>query len=636
MSARPKNLRTIFVCLLLALGTLALFWPVIHCDFVNYDDPDYASQNPMIQQGLTGQSIAWAFQKSFASNWHPLTWMSHMIDWQIYGVKPGGHHLTNLIFHIATTLLLFFVLKKMTDAFWRSALVAALFAIHPLHVESVAWISERKDVLSGFFAVLTIWAYGRYVEMRAGEQVRKRESGSSTNRSLSHFLTFYFLALIFFALGLMSKPMLVTLPCVLLLLDFWPLKRMTNDEWPKTNPKTKAPRAARSASRTSNFTGLLVEKIPFFALTAVSCVVTYFAQHAEAMEHWDALPLGRRLANAVISYVRYVGKTLWPSDLSVFYSYPDAWPEWQVIGAALLLMAVTVAIILSARARPWLAVGWFWFIGILVPVIGIVQVGIQSIADRYMYLPGIGLFLMLAWSLPELDRSRSRAKFFTIVSASFLVLAGCALTTLAQLRHWQNSATLFQHALNVDRSNVVAHVMFAQTLDKDNKPDEAIAHYREALQIKPGFPQMYYNIGNVLVEQKKYAEAETNYAKALEMKPDYPEVHYNFGIVSEMQGKFAQAVEHYATALQGIPDDATLRQYFGSALVRLGKFDQAIEQFDVSIKLKPDSPETHFYWGMALAAQKKKSEAAAHFNEALRLKPDYAEARKQLELLGLK
>jgi len=648
MEARLNNWRTAFLCFILALVTLALYGPAIYCDFVNYDDPDYVTNNEIVQRGLTRDGVAWAFQKSHGSNWHPVTSISHMIDCQIFGVRAGGHHFTNLFFHVLTTLLLFLVFKRMTGALWRSAFVAALFAFHPLHVESVAWVSERKDGLSAFFWVLTMWAYVRYAEGKSPKskvqspQSEKERPTFNIQRSkfkageIRHSMfnvecsMFYFLALLFFALGLMSKPMLVTLPFVLLLLDFWPLHRMSKVQGPKSKVERKRPWTLDFRLWTS----LFLEKLPFFALALISCVVTFFVQRGEgAVEHWDTLPLDRRLGNALISYVRYLGKIFWPSDLSVFYPYPDAWPSWQIIGAAIILITITTIVLWQARSRPCLAVGWFWFVGTLIPVIGLVQVGIQSLADRYTYLPGIGIFLMIAWGIAEMDARRSRGKTIALGAAAVLVLAGCFLVTAKQLRVWRNSETLFQHALDVDNQNVVAHVMFAQVLEKENKPDDAVTHYRAALKIKPGFPQMYYNIANVLVGQKKLTEATTNYLQALQMRPDYPEAHQNLAVTLDMQGKFNEAAEHYLIALQAMPNDPDLHQNFGGSLIERGKLDEAIEHYQAALQLRPDSPEAHYNWGVALVRQGKRAEAVLHFQEAFRLRPNYTAARQQLEAL---
>jgi len=388
-----------FICVFLILATLAVYWQVQHHAFVNYDDSFYVTDNRHIQEGLTLESVRWAFTTTYGGNWHPLTWLSHMLDHKLFGMNPGRHHLTSLILHVLNTLLLFLVFKKMTGDSWPSGFVAALFALHPLHVESVAWIAERKDVLSTFFWMLTMWSYIRYIERPA------------TGR--------YLTALLFFSLGLMAKPMVVTLPFVLLLLDYWPLNRLQNQ-----------PSNAKITSQTkTDFLGLVREKIPFFILVEMSCVATFYAQNqAGAMVSLDSIPFIARFANAVLSYATYMGKMIWPSNLAVIYMYPEMVSWWQAAAAGLALASIFSAAFIFIKKKPYFAVGWLWFAGTLVPVIGLVQVGSQSMADRYTYIPLIGLFIVIAWGVPELVARLPRKKTWLTLLAALTIAVLMLLT----------------------------------------------------------------------------------------------------------------------------------------------------------------------------------------------------------------
>jgi len=452
--------RSFWICLALTLATAAVFYQVYTHDFINYDDPAYVYENPNIQAGITPKTIKWAFTAGYAANWHPLTWLSHMLDWQLFGPNPAGHHLANLIFHIANTLLLFVVLKQMTQKFWPSVFVAALFALHPLHVESVAWVSERKDVLSTFFWMLTMWAYVRFV------------SRPKVAR--------YLLVVVFFALGLMAKPMLVTLPFVLLLLDYWPLARI---------PLRQKKKQVDNRLRRQIFYRLIWEKVPFFVLSAASSAVTLFVQRSgKAMIPFTAFSLRGRLFNAVISYVEYMGKMVWPSRLAVFYPHPsrDMSLFFAVISAVLLL-AVTILILRFAENHRYLVTGWFWYLGTLVPVIGFVQVGLQAIADRYTYVPLTGLFIIIAWGLPDL-LAKWRYKKIVLLSSAMLVVLAVSMCTYFQLRYWRNTAILLQHTIDVTKDNFVAINNLAWSLAvspeiTEHNPDKAIRLARHACEL---------------------------------------------------------------------------------------------------------------------------------------------------------
>ena len=633
-----------FLCLLLTVATLWVFSSVAHYDFVNYDDPDYVTANVHVQRGLTWQNVAWAFQTGYASNWHPLTWLSHMLDCQMFGQRARAQHLVNVGFHVANTLLLFMVLRRLTGALGRSAVVAALFALHPLHVESVAWISERKDVLSGLFFMLTLWAYARYAEeskplslmAKTGGQepgVRSQESKSGIQhrrpRNPNHARRYYALTLILFALGLMSKPMLVTLPFVLLLLDYWPLGRLKIQDSSALAGRTGASALKRNAGGELNALGSLIwEKAPFFALSLVSSVVTFAAQQKGGAVS-TSISVSARLANALISYGRYMGKAFWPEKLSVLYPHPRHWPAWQVVAAAALLLAVSAGALALARRRPYLAVGWFWFAGTLVPVIGIVQVGIQSMADRYTYVPLIGLLIMVVWGMGELfPQHPELAK--PLAAAAALSIVACALLSAGQLQHWRNSETLFRHAVQVTKNNYLAYNNLGFYLSGQGKMEEAMENYRLALKIEPHYEDAQNNLGYALAGQKKYPEAIEHYQAALRVRPNHVEVHNNLGNALADIGELDEAIAHYLIVLKQQPDHADAHNNLGIALAMQGKLEEAIGHFHEAIRCRPSYASPHSNLGNALAAQHKMDAAITEYQEALRLKADDAQAHNNL------
>ena len=614
------------LCLLLALTTLAVFLPVARHDYVNYDDSDYVTANAHVQTGLKWENVVWAFKSGHASNWHPLTWMSHMLDIQFFGDKPGPQHLVNLGFHIADTLLLFLLLRRMTGALWRSAMVAALFALHPLHVESVAWISERKDVLSAFFFLLTLGAFVRYAECRMQDaecRMRKpgaeiAQHGSRITHHASRFTpvpasVWYITALLCFSLGLMSKPMLVTLPFVLVLLDFWPLQRF---------------RLSAIQSQRATLFWLAAEKTPFFLLAVASSVITFIVQQKGGAVS-TSLSIGARAANAVVSYVRYIGKMLWPRDLSILYPHPGYWPVWEVAASVVLLPVITGAVIFLARRRPYLAMGWLWFCGTLVPVIGLVQVGIQSMADRYTYVPIIGLFIMLVWGIAELIKDRpGRARVLAVGAVS--VLAACALLTERQVRFWRDSAALFGHAVLVTRDNYLAYNNLGFFMSGHGKTAEAMENYRMSLKINPAYEDALNNMGYALAGQKKYREAIPYYEAALRIRPSHAEVHNNLGNALSETGKIDEAIQHYLIALKQNPDHADAHNNLAIALAMKGKLDEAIPHFQAAIRCNPKYASAHSNLGNAFAVQHKLDEATREYREALRLKPEDAQAHNNL------
>jgi Tfp pilus assembly protein PilF len=550
----------LLICLFLVTVTFAVYWQVRSFTFVNYDDSQYVTENQYVKDGLNYKSIRWAFSSYHAANWHPFTWLSHMLDIQLYGMNPGAHHQTNLIFHIVNALLLFFVFRKMTSNLWQSGFVAALFALHPLHVESVAWVAERKDVLSTFFWMLTMFSYARYA------------AHPGINR--------YLPVVGFFMLGLMAKPMLVTLPFVLLLLDYWPLRRI------QFNPPGDDHISLIKKQSPGRF--LIWEKIPLFSLAMASSVVTFMAQKSGgAVGSMELYPLTTRVANALVAYVKYIGKMIWPAHLAVFYPYSESLPGWQIIGAGALLGLITFAAIRSFRQRPWFVVGWMWFIGTLVPVIGLVQVGLQAMADRYTYIPLIGVSIIVAWGLPELlHKWHHKEKLLGLTVIAVLVMLGT--TSWMQIRYWKNSLTLFKHALDVTENNYLAHNAFGNALKEEGKSNEAIRHYLKALEIKPDYAMPHYNIGHTLAVQGKLDDAINHFQKAIQIKPDFASAHDNLGYVFMIQGKIKPAIMHYAEALRIKPDDAEVHNRMGLALVSQGQLDNAVIHFQKAVNLKAD------------------------------------------------
>ena len=566
------------VCLFLTIVTLSLFWQVQNHGFVNLDDDLYVTANRRVQAGLTIDGIVWAVTTTHASNWHPLTWLSHMVDCDLFGLNPGAHHFTNLLLHLANTLLLFLVFHRMTRALWPSAFVATLFAVHPLHVESVAWIAERKDLLSTFFWLLTMGLYLQYVK-------RPR-------------YTRYLLVFLSFSLGLMAKPMLVSLPFVLLLLDYWPLGRL---QFVSSSLATQSDpgKSVHFWSRRSLMLRLVLEKMPLLGLATVSSIVTFLAQRSGgALESLNTIPLNVRLANAFVAYARYLEKTFWPHDLAVFYPHPGrSLPIWQVAGAVLLLLCITVLVLRTLRSRPYLTTGWLWYLGTLVPVIGLVQVGAHAMADRYTYIPLIGLFIVMAWGLSDtLARWPHRRAALATLTAGLLV--AFMICSRIQVRYWQNSTALFQHTLNVTTNNWLAH----------------------------------NNMGNALARQGRLGEAANHYSQALDIRPNDPMAHNNLGITLAEKGRLDEAVAHYSEALCIDGEFAAAYYNLGNALVQRGEFKKAMASYVKAVEIKPQFAEAHNNYAMVLAKQGKLDDAVSHFEEALRIKPDFEEARHNLAI----
>lgn len=532
-TASPKNPRLFAViCVALAIVTLAVYWPVTRHGFVNFDDPPYITENPNIQSGLTWHGLVWAFQTGYAAYWQPLTWISHMMDCQLFGLNPVGHHFVNILFHVANVLLLFLLLNRLTGATWRSAFVAAFFAWHPLRVESVAWAAERKDVLSAFFWMLTLLAYVKHM---TSDKWRVTRTAGILSRVTCHVSPSYFLSLFFFACGLMSKPMVVTLPFILLLLDFWPLNRF--------EPRISAQKTA----------SLFIEKLPFFALSAAGSIVMSIAQKGN-LSVWSLteLPLGFRIENALVSYLRYVSKIFWPADLALIYPYPHHWPAALVMAAAALLVAWTGLSLWRIKENPYLAVGWFWFLGTLVPVIGIVQVGMQSMADRFSYLPGIGLLIAVVWGAEALFKQPQQKKYLSIAGAA--ALAGCLAVTSIQINYWQNDVKLFAHTVKVTVDNYAAEVCLGEALERAGHGDDALTFYADAVRIEPDYPLGQFKLGMILLEQGRADEASNHLAIAAQLAPRDPVMQFDFGTYLLQHGKPEDAATLFKAALAAKPD----------------------------------------------------------------------------------
>jgi pentatricopeptide repeat protein len=593
---------------LIAVVVFAAYWPALRCGFLNYDDPAYVTANPSVQSGLNWQSLKWAFTTGHAANWHPMTWLSHIIDFQIYGVNPWGHHLTSLLIHAANAVLLFLVLGKMTGAPGRSAFVAALFALHPLRVESVVWISERKDVLSGFFCVLTIWSYFKY--------------------QISKLKVFGFLSLLFFALGLAAKPMLVTLPCILLLLDYWPLKRPFSWRW-------------------------IAEKIPFLILAAACSVVTFLVQNPSQ----ENFPTATRWANVPVAYVRYLSKIFWPFHLSFFYSY-RAWPMSDVAGAVCLLALISGVVVWRFRKQPYLAVGWAWFVVMLVPVIGLVQVGSQSMADRYTYLPSIGIAIMVVWALHEWVPGRP------IAIVGVLLVAGLSILTWRQAHVFENSGTLWRAVIHEDPTSLVAldnlsrylidKQQFSEAVSDAHRAlairptdaeaennlaaadllrgriDEALAEAAAAVRLHPRNEQAYDIMARGYLKKGRVEEAVEAYRKVLDLDPSLAEAWCNLGFALLQQHRIDEATAAYQKALELDSNYALAHNDLGNILLQQGRADEALAHFVRAAQIKPEFGEAHYNIAEILLRKGRVDEALAEYQKAVACLPDLAPARARI------
>ena len=580
-TTRPTTRRTFWYCVCLALAVLVLYWPLTRYGFVNFDDDHYVTSNPPVRAGLTLESVRWAFTAGYASNWHPVTWLSHMLDCQLFGVNAGAMHLVNVLFHTANSLLLFLLLRRATGQEGRSLCAAALFALHPLHVESVAWISERKDVLSTLFWLLATWYYVSYA-------LESRRKG-------------YWLCLLFFALGLMAKPMLVTLPVMFLIMDYWPLQRFS-----------------RAMLRP-----LLMEKLPFFCLSTASSVVTFLVQQKVAVIKLADLSLTSRMVNAVVSYLAYLGKTVWPVKLVIFYPPQITYPAYQIILSSVGLVLITIAVWRLRYRRPYLIFGWFWYVVTLLPVIGLVQVGSQAMADRYSYVPLIGIFVALTWGVSDCLSYFALHKAYSVTGAS-LAVATCVIATHHQLYYWKDSVTLFEHTLASTTGNVVAHINVGAALMREGKHSEALEHYLAAVKIKPGNAMAHYNVGIALTNLGRMDEAIKQYRIALLIDPTHTNSLRALADSLLKSGKTSAALAHYQSLLKTNPDNADIHLIVGNTLIHGGDVTGGIKHLREVIRVEPKNFNAQLNLASALASQNKVEEAIASYQKALQLDPNSA------------
>ena len=627
------------ICLALAAVTVAVYWRAGGFDFVNFDDPDYVTENPVVRRGLSLRGVIWAFSHFYASNWHPLTWISHMLDCQLFGLHPAGPHLVNVALHAVNGVLLFLLLQRLTGTLWRSAMVAAMFALHPLHVESVAWIAERKDVLSTFFGLMALLAYVKFSQ-KSAKQLPSSKFQVPSSRIWHVWITGLF------ALSLMAKPMLVTLPFVMLLLDVWPLQRIENIGI-KTFLKP-------------GFGKLVLEKWLWFILVAASCVATFFAQKAGgAVQSTEHFPLTGRVANAVTAYFEYVLKACWPVHLAVFYPLKLEQPIWQVALAAVFVLGVSIAAVMTIKQRPYFSVGWFWFLGTLVPVIGLVQVGNQAMADRYTYIPLTGLFIIVVWGAWDILHKAKAAQIIAAATATVLLTA-LAATTVYQLQYWRNGFALFTHALAVTTGNAVANnnlgtLLVAQGNDSEGlahyaeavrfdprdasfqnnyatalaragRQDEAIEHYQAAIHDDPQFAKAYSNLGALLIEQHHVEAAVTNLNEAVRIDPENSKARNNLANALSVAGKLDDALIQYSEAVRLDPTNSAMRLNVGLALAKSGRVNDARAQFAEAVRLNPIFPEARYELGRTLFLAREFPAAAEQLGEAVRLRPNYAAA----------
>jgi tetratricopeptide (TPR) repeat protein len=584
------------------MATVVVYWQVHHFDFV-FDDLSYIIENDHVHGGFTKENIIWTFTggTQVSNYWHPLTWMSHILDFQLYGMNAGGHHLTNLLFHVANTILLFLVFRYMTGNLWRSGFIAALFALHPLHVESVAWVAERKDVLSTFFWLLTMASYCRYAE--------KPEFNK------------YFFVFLFFFLGLMSKPMLVTLPFVLILMDFWPLGRLQLGQESKTGS---------IKVQKSSVLYLVVEKIPLFALSATASVAAYITQQeGMAVPPMNLELLKIQSANAMVSYVSYIGKMIWPSRLSVYYPHPGMPPTWKIAGAVLLLIGLSAFLGWTWRKFPYLTFGWLWFLGTFVPVIGFVKIGNFAMADRYTYVPLIGLFVIIAWGIPELAPQWRHQKI-CIAALATVILSMLIVVTWKQLGYWKNNITLFEHSLKLTNNNIISHYNLGVALDKQGRTEEAIGQYLETLQINPNYIHAHNNLGAALEKQGRLEEAIDHYLQALRINPDFAEAHNNLGNALDKQGRTEEAIDHYLQALQINPENEKAHYNVGVALDKQGRTEEAIDHYSQALRINPKYTKVYNNLGVALRKQGRTEEAIDLYLHALHINPGFVDAYNNL------
>ena len=628
----PNNLKKFrydyLVVIALVVVTAAVYGQVLNNEFINYDDPDYVTENFVVRDGVSWKGFLWAFTTLAASNWHPLTWLSHMLDVQLFGMKPGLHHLMNVLFHVLNTALLFLVLRQMTGALWRSTFVAALFALHPLHVESVAWIAERKDVLSTLFWLLTMWAYARYAQKPG--------------------LPRYWPVLLFFSLGLLAKPMLVSLPLVLFLMDYWPLGRlkwkketaqapMTSSTTPEKQGKKrkqqlrvqKRPPPSKGAGKWALVLPLVYEKIPLLALSAASSMITLYAQQkGGSVASFTHLPLADRIASVLVSYAAYLWKMFWPSGLAAYYPI-EALPPALVLASASLLLVLTFFAVRWASKHPYFLVGWLWYLITLLPVIGIIKVGYAAMADRYTYIPLIGPFIALAWGAFDLSQAL-RLPRAALAAVSALVLCASLLVTHIQIGQWSDSVTLYGHAIHAVGRNYMAHTGLAVEYISQKRYGEALPHLETSLQINPYYAETHLYLGVHHFHAGKYTEAVEKINRALRLKPDWDLAHEWLGKTYLAMGKPDQAMYHFKRAGQTHADDSPAYTGMSDIFIYQNRLDEALQYTLRAIESQPQNAKLHNNAGFILIRQGKVDEALPRFREAIRIAPDYARAHSNL------
>ena len=602
----------VLVCVMLLLLILGAYWQVKTHDFTSFDDNYYVTENDHVRSGLSAENFRWAFsfENKEKTYWHPLAWLSHMVDVELFGLNPGMHLVVNTLLHAGNAVLLFVFLRLATGAFWRSAVVAILFALHPLNVESVAWIAARKNVLSTFFWMLVLIAYLQYVR----------------NSDFRHYAILLFV----FLCSLTVKPMLVTLPCVLLLLDYWPLRRMTErgDNWVGGNVLRKDIKANRTGKKIH----YVLEKIPLLMLSGLLIFVAVFS-FKDGTISVAKVPLPIRFENAIVSYIRYIGKIFWPQDLAFFYPFPESIPLWQTLGAGCLLAALTWVFLRLVRSAPYLTVGWLWFLGTLVPVIGLVQAGLwPSMADRFAYIPQIGIYIAVAWGIHDLARNRIKPVY---IAASVAVAAGLLFVmTQKQVTYWQNSKTLFERAVSVTSHNAVAHYNLGCVLDREKQQQEAMEQYEKALSIKPYYARAHNNLGNSLLGLGLTQSALAHLQNAVRIDPLIPEAHNNIGVALTKMGEIKAAERQFKEALKINPEYAEAHNNLGAVLRWQGKNHEAVRHYMTALKYMPDYIEARNNLGKALAMAGKTDLARNQFKRVLALSPEDDVARRELEKLS--
>jgi tetratricopeptide (TPR) repeat protein len=674
----PSSFTTIpwwFLAVLLGLVTLALYWPATGFEFINYDDPTFVTANAHVQGGLNWEGVKWAFGLTGGDYWHPLTWLSLMLDASLFGQGAGGFHFTNVALHAANGVLLFLLLRMLTGTLWRSVAAAALFALHPLRVESVAWVAERKDVLSGCFGLLALIAYARYAQRRLQNADCRLQNPATRNpqpatrntfhvsRSTFHANSLYLLSLGFLICGLMSKAMLVTWPFVMLLLDYWPLGRMENPAPFNPQPAT---RNTFQATRFTFHVSLLREKIPFFVLSGISCVLTYLTEGGKPeVSGFEASPALLRLENAFVAYARYLGKTFWPVNLAVPYTNPGHWSGLEVGGAVLVVVGVWLAALWLGRRRPYLLVGWCWFWGTLIPVIGLTKGWGCFMADRFTYMPSIGVLLLAVWgayeliqgqaegrgqrvedidthhaprTTPPVSRTRVESQIANRKSQILLWVAGgaaivlCLALTGQQIGYWKDGESLFRHAVAATENNHIAYSNLAHAVLEKGQIDEAIGLYQEAIRLKPDDAGARCNLGVALGQKGQIEEAIRQFREAVRLNPDHADAHANLGAALASKGQIDEAITQFQEAIRLDPVGADAHHKLGAALIWKGQFDEAILQLQEAIRLKPDHAEAHYNLGVALGNKGKTDAAIIQYEEATRLNPGNADAHYNLGL----